>query len=206
MSTLSVNVNNSLNQYGYLVYIANQKLNLVSRRSNLHDIMRQVEEAVLPMSWEVCKIKSPVLDIGTGAGIPGIPLKLADTSLNMNLLESNRRKCAFITNTVSNLKLSNVSVICSRAEVFADNSENTYRFMTVVSRGVGRLDQMLDWAERLLAERGELILWKDDSIRDELAEINRDIWESPQFLKCQSQLTLARVVRKSPTVMASNRV
>ena len=196
MSTLSTNVNNSLKQYGYKVYTANQKLNLVSRKRNLQQINNQTEESILPLSWDICKLKSPALDIGTGAGFPGIPLNIVNPALNMTLLDSNRRKCAFLTGIVSNLQLSNVSVICSRAEEFSGATNNFKKYNTLVSRGVGKTNMMLNWAENLLNLQGELILWKDDSVKDELAEINQDIWETPQFLQCKSNLVLVRIVRK----------
>lgn len=196
MSTLSDIVDNSLKQYGYLIYIANQQLNLVSRKSHIQDINKQIEEAILPHSWDVCKLNSPILDIGTGAGLPGMPIKLTDPDINMTLLDSNRRKSMFVKSIILKLKLSNVSVVCERAEVFVNKENNHNRFGTIVSRGVGNLYLMLDWAEKLLMKGGELILWKGESVKGELVEINQDIWKEPQFLSCNSQLILVRIVRR----------
>ena len=196
MSTLSDNVDNSLKQYGYLIYTANQQLNLVSRKSNLQDINKQIEEAVLPYSWDVCNLNSPILDIGTGAGLPGIPIKLANSTADITLLDSNRRKCMFLKSTIPKLNLLNVSVVCERAEVYVNSNDNDNKFRTIVSRGVGNLSMMLGWAEKLLMNDGELILWKGESVKAELAEINQKKWKKPQFLSCNSQLVLVRIERK----------
>ena len=196
MSTLSENVDNRLKQYGYLIYIANQQLNIISRRNQRKTINKLIEEAVLPLTWNICSLESPLLDIGTGAGIPGIPIKLAIPQARMTLLDSNRRKCVFLTSAISELQLSDIEVNNERAEEYVNNSNNHQIFMTVVSRGVGKINLMLRWAEILLMPGGELILWKGDSIRDEMAEYNHNLWEEPQFLACGSDLVLGRIVRK----------
>jgi|GEM_PF-3444936 len=196
MSTLSNIVDNSLKQYGHLIYNANQKLNLVSRKINLQDINNLIKEALLPSSWDVCNLASPILDIGTGAGLPGLPIKMANTATSITLLDSNRRKCNFLKTAISILNLSNVIVVCERAEVFANESDNITKYQTIVSRGVGKLGQMLDWADKMLKSDGELILWKGESVKAELAEIDQSIWEEPQYLSCSSQLVLVRIVRK----------
>ena len=197
MSTLLENVDNKLKQYGYLIYLANQRLNIISRKNQHQTIDKLISEALLPLSWRECQLLSPILDIGSGAGFPGIPLKLALPTARMTLLDSNRRKCAFLTSTIAKLQLSEMEIKNIRAEEYVNKSINHHKYMSVVSRGVGGLSLMLDWAEVLLESGGELILWKGESIRSEMAEYNRSIWEAPQYLICGADLVLTRIVRKA---------
>lgn len=86
-----------------------------------------------------------VLDIGTGAGLPGIPLALACPALDFVLLDSNSKKTRFVTQAITELGLANASVIHSRVEKF----ETRDKFDTLISRALGGIADMLTGAAHL---------------------------------------------------------
>lgn len=196
MVTQLTNVDNLLDQYRKLVETANKSMNLVSRRDVENLLGKLIAESLLPASWEACRLASPLLDIGTGAGLPGIPLKLVHPDLRVTLLDASRRKTSFLRLVLRELELDGVEVVCERAEVFAGDLGNRGRYRTVVSRGLGNLERMLDWSFELLKPGGELVLWKgaDDA---EATAATPSGWSIPQRMTADSGLALFRWERLS---------
>lgn len=79
---------------------------------------------------------SSLIDVGTGAGFPGIPLKIANPSLALTLLDSNGKRCAFVREVVDTLSLDNVSVICGRAEDVSRETQYRERYDYATARAV----------------------------------------------------------------------
>ncbi len=118
--------------------------------------------AVLPF------IKSPkVLDVGTGAGLPGIPLALARPDCEFTLLDSNAKKTRFVTQAVAELRLANVTVIQSRVEDFTPAE----RFTTVVSRAFASINDMLNRCGHLITADGVILAMKGRTPDQELVEL-----------------------------------
>ena len=108
-----------------------------------------------------------VIDIGTGAGLPGIPLAIFLPGTQFTLLDSNAKKTRFVQQAVLELKLSNVEVCHSRVETF--NPEQ--RFDTVITRAFAALPVIMQTTGHLLSEQGVLLAMKGQNPRNELAEI-----------------------------------
>lgn len=111
--------------------------------------------------------RGPVLDVGSGAGLPGIPLAIACPQLHFTLLDSNGKKTRFIKQVVIDLQITNVDVVQSRIEVFRP----TGRFAWVISRAFAGLDKFLSSTSHLLAEPGEWLAWKGENLANELARL-----------------------------------
>lgn len=107
-----------------------------------------------------------VLDVGSGAGLPGIPLTILRTDLTVTLLEPLLRRANFLTEVVSELGLAErVTVIRGRAE----EQHDTYQVVTC--RAVAALPKLLPWCLPLVAPRGELLAIKGESAEQELVEV-----------------------------------
>lgn len=114
-------------------------------------------------------IKGPrVLDLGTGAGLPGIPLAIARPDVQFTLLDANRKKTRFVRQAVLELNLSNVQVVNERAEDFSPAEP----FTTIITRAVTAAAETLTWITPLLAPtNGHLVLMKGAYPHAELAAL-----------------------------------
>jgi 16S rRNA (guanine527-N7)-methyltransferase len=109
---------------------------------------------------------SNVVDIGSGAGFPGIVLAIAMPETRIDLLESTRRKCEFLERLIEKLGLENAGVVCSRAEQWAE-SDGRERYAGAVVRAVGPLATLIEYAAPLLRVDGLLVAWKGRRDSDE---------------------------------------
>ena len=97
-----------------------------------------------------------ILDVGTGAGLPGIPLAVAFPERQFTLLDSNSKKTRFVTQAVSELELSNVDVVQSRVE----NFQSSELFDTIISRAYSTIGDMVKQTSHLLAADGVFLAMK----------------------------------------------
>ncbi|MGH8481229.1 MAG: 16S rRNA (guanine(527)-N(7))-methyltransferase RsmG [Nevskiaceae bacterium] len=108
-----------------------------------------------------------VVDVGSGAGLPGIPLALANPALHVTLLDSGGKKTRFLRHAQRTLPLGNVEVVEARAEAF----QPPERFDTIVTRAFGSLREFLDATAQLGADRGRWLAMKGKLDRKELADV-----------------------------------
>jgi len=95
-------------------------------------------------------------DVGSGAGFPGLALKILAQNLEVVLIESNRRKCAFLAEIVTSLGLAGVEVLPTRfEEVRAESGLSDF----VTARAIGGFPKLLRWSKSVLSRRGHIILW-----------------------------------------------
>ena len=106
---------------------------------------------------------STVVDVGSGAGIPGIPLAVLRPDLQLTLLEPLLRRFNFLTQTVENLGITNISVVRGRAE------EHTARYDVVTARALAPLGRLVEWCDPLRGPGGVILALKGRSAADELA-------------------------------------
>lgn len=122
------------------------------------------------------------LDVGSGAGLPGIPLAIVNPLQTWCLMDKNSKKTRFLTQVVSELELPNVTVIHERSERFhlahhpLKSASGTFSadilyFDTIVARAVGDLKSLIETTEHLLHANGMLIAMKGKYPQDELQDI-----------------------------------
>lgn len=106
-----------------------------------------------------------VADVGSGAGLPGVPLAIARPDLDVTLIEPLLRRSDYLSGVIDELALANVRVVRARAED-VDRGE---AFDVVTARAVAPIDRLARWTFSLVKPGGELIAIKGSSVRDELA-------------------------------------
>ncbi|MGZ4958614.1 MAG: 16S rRNA (guanine(527)-N(7))-methyltransferase RsmG [Methylomonas sp.] len=109
-----------------------------------------------------------VADIGTGAGLPGIPLAICLPDCHFTLVDSNSKKTRFVQQAVLELKLKNVEVVHGRVELFQPGQA----FSTVITRAFASMPDILKLTGHLLADDGLLLAMKGQQPDQELAEIS----------------------------------
>ena len=108
-----------------------------------------------------------IIDIGTGAGLPGIPLAICLPQFSFTLLDSNSKKTRFVQQAVLELKLSNVEIIHSRAEDYQPDN----LFSTVLTRAFAELSDIIESTKHLLSKNGKMIAMKGRCTESELTQV-----------------------------------
>ena len=111
-----------------------------------------------------------VIDIGTGAGFPGIPLKIAFPELKITLLDSLNKRVNFLNEVIEMLGLKDVTAIHGRAEDYAKQKEHREKYDFCVSRAVANLSTLSEYCIPFVKEGGSFISYKSGKIDEELAQ------------------------------------
>jgi 16S rRNA (guanine527-N7)-methyltransferase len=114
-------------------------------------------------------------DLGAGAGLPGIPMRIAEPVLALTLIESNTRRAGFLRHTVAELELAGVEVVLARAEDAGRDPALREGFDLVVARALAGMPVLVEYALPLLRRGGVLAAPKGERARDELAAAERAI-------------------------------
>jgi 16S rRNA (guanine527-N7)-methyltransferase len=114
-----------------------------------------------------------LLDIGSGGGFPGIPLKLVRPSLEVSLIDASRKKVTFLRHVIRALGLSGIQALHVRAEALGRSPEAPHQFQVIISRALSPLEPFLRMALPLLAPAGMIIAMKG-KVTDSEASTARD--------------------------------
>ena len=115
---------------------------------------------------EVNHEKSRLADVGSGAGFPGLPLAIVSPGLGVTLIESNTRKCAFLSEVARELRLDTVKVFRGRMEDYRSESEP---LSYVTARAVGNHRRLLAWTRRHVGSGGKILLWLGETDSREIS-------------------------------------
>ncbi|MHB9155819.1 MAG: 16S rRNA (guanine(527)-N(7))-methyltransferase RsmG [Endomicrobiales bacterium] len=143
----------------------NEKMNLVSFRAPEELLWRHFADSLasLVLIEKIAPTARRAADLGTGAGFPGIPLKLARPALSLTLVESITKKCAFLEHVAQRLSLEGLTVINDRAENLGQNSAHRRQYDLVLSRAVSKFSPNLEIALPLLRRGGIALIYKTES-------------------------------------------
>jgi len=141
----------------------NRIYNLTAIRQKEGMIARHLLDSLVTLKY----IKGiRVLDVGTGAGLPGIPLAIARPETDFVLLDSNSKKTRFITQAIAELKLSNVKVVHARVEDYKPEA----LFNTVITRAFADTKMFVELAGSLCTKDGQFLLMQGESSGTDLPE------------------------------------
>jgi 16S rRNA (guanine527-N7)-methyltransferase len=133
-----------------------------------------IRDSLSGLEFEQLARAGRIADLGSGAGLPGLVLAAALPGAQVDLIESTRRKCRFISEASAEMGLGNAAVIGERAETWADRGGGE-AYDVVTARAVGRLSTLAELASPLLREGGVLLAWKGARDADEEAELERAV-------------------------------
>jgi 16S rRNA (guanine527-N7)-methyltransferase len=142
-------------QYAQLLLEWNRSVNLTGAKT-----LEQVEaliadaSAVMGASWTGI---ASVIDIGSGGGLPAVPLAVAKPDVQFTLLEATARKCAFLEHVAATLGLTNVVVACGRAEELGHQPSLREQFDRAISRAAARPEVLLELALPFVRTGGDLV-------------------------------------------------
>lgn len=153
----------------------NQMMNLTAI-TEYHDVMKKhfVDSVSLVKAFDITKNAS-VIDVGTGAGFPGLALKIAYPNLEVTLLDSLNKRIQFLDAVIEKLGLSGVKTIHGRAEDFAKPGKLRETFDLCVSRAVANLSTLSEYCLPFVKVGGQFISYKSEKITEEIASAENAI-------------------------------
>lgn len=137
----------------------NAKMNLVSVRTPEEIVIRHFVDSLTTAPY-IDPSGAGMLDVGSGGGFPGIPLKIVLPALPVSLLEASRKKCSFLRHLIRRIPLPQAAVIHGRAEAIMAGDTYRHAFDTLVSRATFKLPVLFDMARYFLSPGGLLIAMK----------------------------------------------
>lgn len=156
-------------QYLQILTDENQKQNLVSRQITRADLEQHVKDSLQVLEWYSLAGQT-VIDIGSGAGFPGLVLAMAEPGCQMTLVESDLKKCVFLQTAIALLDLPNVQVIRQRVETLGRTSSHRDGYDVCTSRAVASMRILLEYGVPLIKIGGFLMLWKGSRYQTEIDE------------------------------------
>lgn len=152
-------------QYGDLLKEWNQKINLISRKEDAPIIIKHIFHSLLIALHHSFKDGEKVLDLGTGGGLPGIPLAIAFPQTQFMLVDATGKKITACQEMIKALGINNAVAVHKRVEELKG-----LLFDTVLSRQVAPLEQLCGYAEKVLKQNGRLICLKGGNLDKEIAK------------------------------------
>lgn len=169
--TLSEDEINKFYEYMKELLIWNEKMNLTAITNSNEIILKHfIDSLTITKYLNNCQT---ILDMGTGAGFPGLPLAIINKNLKFTLADSLNKRIMFLENVKEKLKLDNIELIHGRAEELGKNSENRESYDVAVSRAVARLNVLLEYLLPFIKIGGKCICMKAGNCKEEIKEAEK---------------------------------
>ena len=163
---LSVEQHEKFHKYMNLLIEWNEKINLTAIVEPKEVILKHFVDSLTISKF--LKDGDKVIDVGTGAGFPGIPNKIYNEKINVTLLDSLKKRTIFLDDVINNLQLKNIKSVHGRVEEIAQNKEYREKYDVVTSRAVAQLNILLEYMLPLVKVGGICICMKGSEIEEEL--------------------------------------
>lgn len=160
-------------EYMNLLLEWNDKINLTAIVEPKDIILKHFIDSITINKY--LTIDDNVIDIGTGAGFPGIPLKIMNNDKRVILLDSLNKRVNFLKTVCNKLDLENIECIHGRAEEIANSNLHREKYSIVTSRAVARLTTLLEYMMPFVKVGGKCLCMKGNNIEEELQEAKNAI-------------------------------
>jgi len=167
-------------QYYEMLIEANQKFNLTAITEMQEVIVKHFVDSCLLL--EDVELKGSLIDVGTGAGFPGIPLKIINRHLQVTLLDSLRKRIVFLEDVCQKLGLNDVKCVHETADNSAKMALYRDNFDICVSRAVAKLPTLLEYCTPFLKVGGSFYAYKSIGVEEELAQATKAM----KILNCKA--------------------
>ena len=151
----------------------NEKMNLTAITDPEEIILKHFIDSITIL--KDIENNSSIVDVGTGAGFPGIPLSIMNPSLKITLVDSLNKRLVFLQEVVNKLNLKNVEIIHARAEEFGQNKKYRENFEVATSRAVANLSTLSEYLIPLVKVDGKVISMKASEAQEEINDAKKAI-------------------------------
>lgn len=141
-----------LEDYGKLLLDWNKKINLISRKDEENILIRHIISSISFLFRFQLMEECVVADVGTGGGLPGIPLGILLQDVQVVLIDSIQKKVIAVQEIIQRLELKNISTLRGRAEEIAREIKFQHSFDYVIARAVGPVADLIQWCKPLLKQ------------------------------------------------------
>lgn len=151
----------------------NENVNLISRKDINNILENHILHSLTILKYVDIFDNAICLDIGSGSGLPGIPIKIAKPSIKLIMIDSIAKKTNITRQIVNKLALTNVNVINDRVENIAKNIIYKKSIDFVIARAVASTDLILKWSLPLIKNKGKIVLLKGGDLSEEIADAKK---------------------------------
>lgn len=166
---------NRFDTYYQMLIEWNEKINLTAITEERDAALKHFVDSVSPLEYGKIKPSSRVIDVGTGAGFPGLPLKIFDESLRITLMDSLNKRINYLNEVIKELELTDVETVHSRAEELAKNPDFRESFDYCVSRAVANLATLSELCLPFVKPGGYFISMKGPKAEEEIRSAQKAI-------------------------------
>jgi 16S rRNA (guanine527-N7)-methyltransferase len=148
---------------GYLSQLVhwNKTINLTSITAPREIVVKHFVDSLIPLAVVPFPRQARLIDVGTGAGFPGIPLKIVRSDLQVMLIEPNKKKCAFLTSLIGTLRLANVEVFAGTAREYSERGHAPADMLLVRAL---HLDDIYSALRSLVVPTGKILLYRAEPL------------------------------------------
>lgn len=174
LSELGINIDNNkmkkFEDYSSLLLEWNEKINLTALTSPEEISVKHFLDSVAPLSYFEIKENAKIIDVGTGAGFPGFPIKIMREDVELTLLDSLNKRINFLKKVSENLNLEKVEFIHGRAEEEGRKNNLREKFDYSVSRAVANLKVLCEYCLPFVKVGGYFVAFKQYEIDEEIID------------------------------------
>lgn len=154
-----------------LLHRTNARYNLTGFASEEEILIEGVLDSLTACTLsDILEASQSLIDVGTGGGIPGIPLKIAYPPMQLTLLEATAKKCHFLEEATRILELEGVQVLCGRAETVAHDPAFREQYALATARALGELREILELTIPFIQPGGFALYYKGRNVHREIEE------------------------------------
>lgn len=148
----------------------NEKINITTITEDREVDIKHFLDSLTTLSLDLFQGDKSLIDIGTGGGFPGIPLKIMRDNLDVTLLDSLNKRIVFLDEVIDKLGLKNIRAVHGRAEELSRTDEYRENYSIAISRAVASLDTLTEYCLPFVEMGGHFIAMKGPDIEEELNE------------------------------------
>lgn len=195
----------ALERYHNELMYWNQRVNMISRKDENNIWDRHILHSLMLLKHVKVPQRARVLDVGTGGGLPGIPLKIARPDIKLLMVDSIKKKVSMTSMFAQHTDLKDVSAICARAEDLVNDQHYRSGFDVIVSRAVAKTALLITWVRPLMKPSTVCALLKGGDLTEEIAEARAqhpdvvfeerdlDVFGVPWFQEDQKKVVVCRL-------------
>lgn len=159
----------SFEYYHRMLIEWNEKINLTAIVDEREVIIKHFIDSLSVLSF-LPKDTSSIIDVGTGAGFPGIPIKIVQSNIHVTLLDSLEKRVRFLNSVINEIGLTNINAVHGRAEDFGQDNAYREHYDVGIARAVSSLPVLCEYVMPFVRVGGYFIAMKGNNVKEEISE------------------------------------